>query len=89
MNTISQILDTPKLNQLIASGSGSANPKIESESIIVDGWNNDVIEITKIWYPWHETIPQSKQKLWGLFKGLEIDEEAISEAKKSLFPDRF
>jgi len=89
MDTISQILDTPKLNQLIASGSGSANPTIESENIIVDGWDNDVIEIGKIWYPWHQTYSQSKPRLWGLFKGLEINEEDIAETKKLLFPDRF
>jgi len=31
---------------------------------------------------------QPKKKLtgWGLFKGLEIEEEEIEEAKKSLFP---
>lgn len=30
-----------------------------------------------------------KQKLWGLFSGLKIEEEDIEEAKKSLFPDNF
>ena len=29
-----------------------------------------------------------KKKLWGLFKGLKIEEKDIEEAKKSLFPDR-
>ena len=32
---------------------------------------------------------KSKPKLWGLFKGLQINEEDIEEAKKSLFPDHF
>lgn len=31
---------------------------------------------------------QPKKKLWGLFKGLKIEEEEIEEAKKSLFPER-
>lgn len=97
MDTISQALDTLKFNQPISSGSGLvyptsyANPTIESKSIIVNGWNNDVIEIGKIWYPypWDTAISQPKPKLWGLFKGLEINEENIATAKKSLFPDRF
>lgn len=33
-------------------------------------------------------LGQPKKKLKGLFKGLEIEEEEIEEAKKSLFPEK-
>lgn len=32
--------------------------------------------------------PKEKLKGWGLFKGLEVEEKDIEEAKKSLFPER-
>ncbi len=36
----------------------------------------------------HFEIIQPKKKLWGLFKGLKVEEEDIEKAKKSLFPER-
>jgi len=30
---------------------------------------------------------KTKKKLWGLFKGVKIEEKDIEEAKKSLFPE--
>lgn len=35
-----------------------------------------------------EVATQPKKKLWGLFKGLKVEEKDIEEAKNSLFPKR-
>ena len=43
------------------------------------------LELGKIF---HFEIFQPKKKLWGLFKGLKVEEKDIEEAKKSLFPEK-
>lgn len=47
--------------------------------------NGEVLELGKIF---HFEIKEPKKKLWGLFKGLKVEEKDIEEAKKSLFPER-
>ena len=37
-------------------------------------------------YPYYPE--KTKKKLWGLYRGLKIEEKDIEKVKKSLFPDR-
>lgn len=66
-----------------------AAPIIEDQCLFVVGWNDDIIEIGKVWYPWHYSFEQAQPRLWGLLKGAQINDQDVEEAKKSLFPDRF
>jgi len=60
------------------------SPLVEEEyNLFILG--EGILELGKIF---HFEILQPKKKLWGLFKGLKVEEEDIEEAKKSLFPER-
>jgi hypothetical protein len=50
---------------------------------ILKGLELEILEVGRIFH----FVPP-KKKLWGLFKGLKVEEKDIEEAKKSLFPER-
>ena len=78
------------LNQTTAKYQVDQTLTYPTPPFIEEGYNlfilgGEVLELGKIF---HFEILQPKKKLWGLFKGLKIEEEDIEEAKKALFPER-
>ena len=87
-NPIYEII--PNCDCGLTGGCEKCNPFLKSQEKYEEGYNlfilgGEVLELGKIF---HFETPQPKKKLWGLFKGLKIEEKEIEEAKKSLFPER-
>jgi hypothetical protein len=78
------------LNQTTAKYQVYQTLTYPASHFIEEGYNlyilgGEILELGKIF---HFDVLQQKKKLWGLFKGLKVEEEDIEETKKSLFPER-
>jgi len=89
-------IEQQNFNQVNAIGSGVQEPIMQEEYEIitapgVDFGYSEIKKIGTTWFPWQPFELLPKRKIWGsgLFEGLDVNEEDIEKAKKSLFPDRF